>query len=190
MNDCQSELRQRILDTALTMGLESSWDAVRLRDVAGQLEITLADVYTCYTQKDDLVEAFFDRADSALLSLPISDNPEASVPERLHRAMFTWLDALAGHQTLIPQMLGYKLEPLHIHLQAAGITRISRTVQWFMEAAGINTPNPLRAVEEFALTTIYLATFACWINDSSESQQRSRNFLARKLNVAARIRSI
>ena len=102
----------------------------------------MADVYTCYPQKDDLVEAFFDRADHALLNLPIPGNLEASVPERLHIAIFSWFDALAEHRTLIPQMLGYKLEPLHIHLQAAGITRISRTVQWFMEVAGIDTPIP------------------------------------------------
>ena len=188
MKTSQPELGQRILDTALRVGLESSWDAVRLYDVAEQLEIPLADVYSCYAQKDDLVEAFFDRADNALLSLPVPDTREATVPERLHRAMFTWFDALAGHRTLIPQMLGYKLEPLHVHLQVAGITRISRTVQWFMEAAGIDTPNPVRALEEFGLTTIYLATFACWINDSSQNQERSRDLLERKLNIASRIR--
>ena len=190
MSASQPELRERILDTALRLGLESSWDEVRLHDVAEQLEISLADVYTCYTQKDDLAEALFDRADHALLNLPISYRQETPVPERLHRAIFSWLDALAGYQKLIPQMLGYKLEPLHVHLQAAGITRISRTVQWFMEAAGIETRNPLRAVEEFALTTIYLTTFACWINDSSENQKRSRELLARKLHFAAQIRSL
>ena len=91
-------------------------------------------------KRTTLSKHFLTGPTTPLLSLPVADTREATVPEQLHRAMFTWFDALAGHRTLIPQMLGYKLDPLHVHLQVAGITRISRTVQWFMEAAGIDTP--------------------------------------------------
>ena len=41
-----------------------------------------------------------------------------------------------------------------------------------------------RALEETALTTIYLATFAYWMQDDSENSQNTRDFLAHKLKYA------
>lgn len=189
MEPISDKQSQEILDAALEMGLESGWDSVRLFDVSSRLGISLAYINLHYRQKDDLVEALFDRADHALLSIEHFGSEDGTVSERLHQVMFTWFDALASYHALIPSMLGYKLEPLHFHLQAQGITRISRTVQWFMEAAGITTSNPIRVLEEFGLTGIYLATFARWINDSSENQQQSRRFLRRQLELASRLRS-
>jgi hypothetical protein len=48
--------------------------------------------------------------------------------ERLQHVICSWLDALEPHHRLTREMLAYKLEPGHIHLQALGVMRISRTV--------------------------------------------------------------
>ena len=64
------------------------------------------------------------------------------------------------------------------------IMRVSRTVQWMREAAQRDTTFVRRALEETALTTIYLATFAYWMQDDSENSQNTREFLAHKLKMA------
>ena len=75
-------------------------------------------------------------------------------------------------------MLAYKLEPGHVHLQALGILRISRTVQWFREAARQESTGFQRILDESALTAIYLAGFGRWLFDDSRDGRESKAFLA------------
>lgn len=179
---------QRILDQALTLARRSGWEKLTLHDIAVALEVPLADIYHHFPQKDDLVEAWFDRADQALLSrVP---NPEwlASPPEeRLERVVLCWLDAMAEYRELTGQMLLYKLEPGHIHLQAAGVLRISRTVQWFREAARLQASCGRRIAQELALSGLYVAVFLYWLRDRSTKQRKTRQLLRRKLSFGGQL---
>jgi hypothetical protein len=104
--------------------------------------------------------------------------------ERLHRLIMAWLCAMADHRTVTRQMIGSKLEPGHIHIQIPAIMRISRTVQWMREAAKRDATFIRRALEETALTTIYLATFTYWMFDESPGSQKTSDFLTQKLQLA------
>ena len=177
----QKNLKQRILDIALDLAENSSWEDIQLRDIASELEIPLYDIQKYYLQKDDLVEAWFDRADQAMLQLSLIDLAQLNFTDRLHSIMFTWLDTLSSHRLVTRQMLWYKLEPLHIHLQVLGLLRISRTVQWIRELAGLNDRNLKRITNEIGLTAVYLCTFVYWLQDDSKDQKNTRQFLQRKL---------
>lgn len=180
-------LADRILDAALTLADARTWERLRLHDVAAELNISLAQLQRHYRSKDDLVEAWYDRADEAMLEAAKGEDfLSLDKAGRLHRLIMTWLDALAFHKTVSSDMLLYKLEPAHIHLQVLGILRISRTVQWFLEAAQSNTSHLQRIAEEIGLTAIYLLTFNYWIRDHSTQQQASREFLRRRLDGAWR----
>jgi len=180
-------LRSRILDTALDLGEQRGWDAVHLHEIAQVMGISLADIDRHYPHKDAIAEAWFDRADEALLAAPATPGwTGLSVPQRLHHALFAWLDALAPHRRLTAEMLRYKLHPEHLHLQALGVTRISRTVQWIREAALLPSVGWRRELEEAALTAMYLSTFACWLNDDSSGATRTHAFLDRLLGIAQR----
>ncbi len=185
----QNTLADQILDTALDIAESDSWENMHLYSVAQRLDISLELISQYFPQKDDIVEAWFDRADRAVLS--ISPSPEflnRSVRERLQQVIMTWLDALSPHRRVTKQMLAYKFEFGHIHLQTLGIMRISRTVQWFREVARVNTTDLRRILEETGTTTIYLMTFAKWINDDSTGSQKTRNFLEQALIKAEQCR--
>jgi ubiquinone biosynthesis protein COQ9 len=178
---------QDILDTALALGEQRGWDAVQLHEVAREMGIPLAVIRVHYAQKDALAEAWFDRADAKLLS--IAETPgwrELPVTERLHRALFAWFDALASHRELTRAMLRYKFQPEHLHLQVLGATRVSATVQWIREVACLDSAAWQREIEEAALTGIYLATFARWLNDDSTGSSRTHAFLDQLLAIADR----
>lgn len=178
---------ERILDTALALGERDGWDELHLHDIARVLGITLADIHRHYGQKDDLAEAWFDRADRALLAVSATPGWDALSPrERLFRVIMAWLDALAPHRRLTAAMIGYKLHPEHLHFQAHGITRISRTVQWIREAACLPTTGLRRELEEAVLTTTYLITFTRWLRDDSPNTQHTRALLDRLLAGAER----
>jgi ubiquinone biosynthesis protein COQ9 len=175
----------RIVDTALALAEQRSWEAMRLYDVAVAVGITLDDIRHDFREKEDLVDAWFDRADQAMLKA--AEQPEfLSLPtrERLHRLIMAWLGALAPHRRVTRQMILGKLEPGHIHIQIPAILRISRTVQWMREAAHRDPVYLRRALEEAGLTTIYLMTFCYWLQDDSPDSIRTREFLERRLAMA------
>jgi len=172
-------MRQQILDTALQLAAKTDWEQLTLQQIAIAMKIHLADIYQHYRTKDDLVDAWFDRADVAMLSAQITAELPAAV--RLQQALQQWLAALSPYHKLTGQMLLYKLEPSHIHLQLGGILRISRTVQWLREAAGLTASGAARVGQELALSSLFVAVFIYWLNDCSPGQQRSLNLLQRKL---------
>jgi len=180
-----TNIRDAIIDQAIFIAERSSWEAVRLFDIATALGITLDDIRLHFSEKEALIDAWFDRADSTMLQVSEQqDFLELSPRERLHRLIMAWLDALAAHRLVTRQMIGAKLEPGHIHIQIPAIMRISRTVQWIREAAQRNATFLRRALEETALTTLYLATFTHWMFDESDGAQRTRLFLTNHLYIA------
>ncbi|HEX7044547.1 MAG TPA: TetR/AcrR family transcriptional regulator [Burkholderiales bacterium] len=179
--------RDSIVDTALARAAQTSWEAVRLHDVAADLGVGLNDVRAHFREKEDIVDAWFDRADRAMLE--VAARPEVVVlpaRERLERVMLAWFDALAPQRRVTRQMILNKLEPGHVHYQIGGLLRVSRTVQWMREAAGRKAVLPWRALEEAVLTGIYLATFCYWMYDDSPDSIRTRDFLRRRLERAER----
>lgn len=174
-----------ILDTALDLATANGWEALHLHDVATQMGINLDQIRKYFNQKDDLVEAWFDRADSAMLKdAAAPDYLELTPQERLHRSIMTWLYALSTHREVTHQMLQYKFEIGHVHLQVLGLLRVSRTVQWFLEAAQRRSEHVRRVVEEITVTTMYLATFAHWFRDESPQSERTSALLTTLLTRA------
>jgi AcrR family transcriptional regulator len=177
--------RLAILDAALDLAEQRGWDGLHLYDVAQTMGVTLADIAAHFEDKDALAEAWFDRADAALLALPESAGwAHLSPRERVRAAILAWLDALAPHRGVTLTMLAYKVQPEHLHLQVRGVMRISRTVQWIREVARLPQTGWRRELLEAALTSIYLATFARWLADASGDARHARALLDRLLGAA------
>jgi AcrR family transcriptional regulator len=180
--------RDKIIDAALDLAGRRSWESLRLHDVAAELQLDLNGVRAHFREKEDIVDAWFDRADATMLqagTVPgVADLPARG---RLHRLIVAWLAALAPHRHVTRQMIYGKFEPGHVHYQFAGLLRVSRTVQWLREAAHRDAVLPWRAFEETGLTAIYLATFFYWMRDESENATRTSAFLDRLLGRAERL---
>jgi AcrR family transcriptional regulator len=183
----KTSLRERIVDTALELAERRGWEAVRLHDVATELGIGLDDIRQHFREKEEIVDAWFDRADQAMLKEGATPEMVTRTPrERLHRLLMTWLAALAAHKNPTCQMIANKLEPGHVHYVVGGLLHVSRTVQWWREAASRDAALPRRAVEETVLTSIYLATFVRWMRDDSTDAANTGAFLDKLLAVAER----
>jgi AcrR family transcriptional regulator len=173
---------QHILEIALMLGERDGWDVLHLHALAQHMGISLTEIHAHYRQKDDLAEAWFDRADLALIRAgEAADWDRLAVRERLLRTMLAWFDALAAHRELSIQMLRYKLQPDHFHLQAAGLMRISRTVQWIRETAQLPAVGARREIEEVVLTGIFLGAVGTWFLDQSPGARHTRAWLERRL---------
>lgn len=180
--------REAIVDAALACAERTSWEAVRLHQVAADLGVTLNEVRAHFREKEDIVDAWFDRADAAMLDIAArADWRRVPATVRLERVIMAWYDALAPHRRVTRQMILNKLEPGHVHYQINGLLRVGRIVQWMREAAGRSAPLAWRAFEETALTGLYLASFACWMYDDSPASARTRAFLRARLDAAGRL---
>jgi AcrR family transcriptional regulator len=178
-------LADRILDTAVRLAEGSSWESVRLYHVATEMGMDLEVIHHFYRQKDDLVEAWYDRADRAMLAdAALPDYLSLTTRERLHRSIMRWLMSMQRHRRVSRDMLMYKLELGHVHLQVLGLLRISRTVQWMLESAHRDAVHLHRVVEEIGLTNIYLASFTYWLFDDSNNAEKTRRLLDRFLHRA------
>lgn len=177
---------QKIVDAALEIAEQKgSWEAVRLHEVATATDMSLDDIRHYFREKDELIDAWFDRADAAMLSDAAADDfQQLSTRARLHRVIMVWLDVLAPHRRVTRQMILNKAEPGHLHIQIPAVMRISRTVQWMREAAGRDATHAHRALEETVLTGIYLMTFMYWMNDDSPGSNRTSHFLDSLLRKA------
>ena len=175
-------MQQQILDTALQLGNKYGWEQLNLFQLADCLNITLADIQQYYPQKDALTDAWFDRADRAMLQLNTAGVERKC--QRLELAIRSWLQALSPYRQLSKQMLMYKLEPGHFHLQGAALLRISRTVQWQREIARLEARGLSRIAQELALSALFVAVFVCWLHDNSEDQRCSLTLLHNKLACA------
>ncbi|MDP3816120.1 TetR/AcrR family transcriptional regulator [Pseudomonas sp.] len=173
---------QQILDSALQLADACGWERLHLFDVAAQLDVGLDAIASHYRDKDQLVEAWFDRADQALLARgKAADLPTLEPAKRLEELLMAWLDSLAAHRAVTGQMLLYKLEPAHIHLQILGLLRISRTVQWWREAAQRQSLHLSRIAEESLLSGVYLRSFIHWLRHPEEDPAEFRALLRRQL---------
>lgn len=171
----------RLLDTALGLGMEHGWESLSLSDIAHCLHVPMTDIYRLIRQKDDLAEYLFDRADRYMLAETAQQYfQQASRYVRLQALITAWLETLAPYRPIVREMLYYKLEPGHIHLQVLGLLRISRTVQWMLHAASMKDTGLRRINEEIILTNLYLAAFSYWLIRSPDDSQMQR-FLSRLL---------
>jgi len=176
---------EAILDATLVEAEASGWAGLRLHRVAATLGISLAELYLHYRDADAIAEAWLSVADQAMLAAASTSGLARRPPrDRLERTLLAWLDALADHRAVTAQMLLGKLYPGHPHHLAALVFRLSRTVQWWREAAGLDAPPPRRQIEEVALTSLFVAAVTCWAADRSPEQTATRAFVARALGAA------
>ena len=178
------DLDERIVDAALAMAEADRWDSVRLRRIAKEVGIPLADLAARFRDRDAIANAWFARARAAMLAPLPADVAAAPAAERLFVLMMRFLDALAAHRRVTVQMLKVKLWPFHPHHWVPMVFELSRTVLWWRDAAGLDAPPPRREIEEIALTWLFLGTLAVWANDATEGQKRTRRFLHRRLTDA------
>ncbi|AFL73793.1 TetR/AcrR family transcriptional regulator [Thiocystis violascens] len=180
-----SELAARIVDTAVALAERRSWEAIRLHEVADATGIALEEIHQHFREKEDLVAAWFDRADAAMLRSASSPRfAQRSARERLKWVMLSWLDHLEPHRRVTRQMILGQCEPGHLHVQIPAVLRISRTVQWIREAAGLQDAGIRRALAETALTGLFVTTFLYWLQDDSSGSVRTRDLLDALLEKA------
>jgi len=183
-------LPEQIIETALEIADRSSWSTLTLGEIADRLKVPLVEVYACYTDLDDVANAWVRRADTAMIeagSKAIAD--ELVMEERLQTAIMSWLIALEDRRHIMGDILLYKLKPPHFHLQLQFVVATSQRIQMLRESVRLKTTGLTKSIEEIGLTMLFANTVLVWINDSSENYQKTRGFLRKRLQCGGNLMS-
>jgi AcrR family transcriptional regulator len=83
---------QRVVDSAMELGLEGGYEAVQMRDVASRAHVAMGTVYRYFTSKDHLLAAalvhWVEQLDSRLAQVPARGDTQADrVVDVLDRAL-------------------------------------------------------------------------------------------------------
>ncbi len=179
-------LADRIVDTAIEIAEDVGWDNLRLRLVAERLDISLAGVHQHYRDLDAVADAWFRRAWAAMLAAPPKGLAALPAKDRIHLVMMRWFDALSPHRRVSGEMVSTKIYLSHPHHWGPLVFNLSRTIQWVRDAAMLDAGGRRRQVEEIGLTLLFVATLRFWLRDDSANHERTREFLARRLDEADR----
>lgn len=183
--------KNQIVSTAIELAGQTGWANLLLSDIARALNCSISDIQRQFHSKDAIAEAWFDRIDTKTLQICERQIPQITEPlERIQFCIMTWFRQLQDHKPTVKAMLLYKLEPGHIHLQAQGLTRISRTVQWFLDVCQRKSPGGQQIYDEVTTTAAFLASFAKFFSDNSAELMRTEQRLRRTLWLAQQGRSL
>ncbi|MCE8012136.1 hypothetical protein [Billgrantia desiderata] len=172
-----------VVDEAVRQTEERGWQAVRLSEVARNLELPMSVVLERFRDMDAVANAWFQRGWRAMLA----EKPETfdDWPERvrIEHCLQAWFDTFAAHRRVTVQMLRTKAHLPHPHTWVPLVFDLSRTVQWLREAARLEARYGTRRaqLEEVALTSLFVAALAVWARDTSEGQRKTRHFIDKRL---------
>jgi AcrR family transcriptional regulator len=98
----QQARRQRVIDAAMTLGLEGGYEAVQMRDVAARADVAMGTVYRYFTSKDHLLAAtlvnWVEQLDARLAQRP----PRGTLPaERVLDVLDRALRAMGRQPRLV-----------------------------------------------------------------------------------------
>jgi AcrR family transcriptional regulator len=184
------DLDRQIVDRTVALAAEVGWDRVRLRRVAADLGITIAELQARYRDLDAVADAWFARALAAMLAPREVEFSDLPARERVYLAMMGWFEAQRDRRAVVGQMLRAKLYPSHPHHWVPMVFSLSRLIQWLREAAYLDAVGGRRQVEEVGLTLLFLATLGVWLKDESADLATTRRFLRQRLADADRLLAV
>ncbi|WP_371187040.1 TetR/AcrR family transcriptional regulator [Thalassotalea maritima] len=171
------------MDSALLLAQRDGWQNINLLAICEHCGCSMVQLRSHFRSKDDIAEALFDRADEYALSCcDEQDFKLLDSEERLQYMIVAWLNFLLPYRNLVKDIIAYKIEPGHVHLQAHAITRISRTVQWFMHAADVQSSNVKRVMDEIAISAIFVCTMTTFMMSKRTSTDRANALLGKLLH--------
>jgi AcrR family transcriptional regulator len=178
-------LRERAVAAALDLAGETGWADLRMHMIADRLGVPLGDLAREFRDLDAIANAWFARVLETALDVAAPEMEGLTAAERLLRVVGAWFDALEPHAAVSREMLRLKLHPSHPHHWVPMAFDLSRLMHWFLDAARIEGSGARRALQEIAITGLFLGALARWAWPGPPRAGRARRHFERRLRLVA-----
>jgi ubiquinone biosynthesis protein COQ9 len=165
----------RILAAALECAAARSWDTVTLLDIAEAAKLPLAELRNEIGSKTDILAGLMRAVDDEVLKRAPKRTEGQSTRDALFDIVMTRFDVLAP----------YKKALQSINASGPADLALARPVlasmQWMLEAAGINTEGAGGGLRVTGLAAVYASVFRTWLEDEDAGHARTMAALDRRL---------
>lgn len=177
----EDEIRDRIIETALPdVPFDGwTWDGIKQAAAkAGYGEDMAPAVFPAGLK--DAVAHFADLADRWMMEQLASVNPEnMRVRDRVSYCVLTRFDVLRPHKEAVRRALSYWSVPGGRSMKAG--KTVWRTADRIWDWAGDTATDYNRYTKRGLLSGILATTMLVWLDDDSEGEQKTRDFLDRRI---------
>lgn len=178
--------RARLLDAAMRHVPFDGWTRSALTAGARSAGIDDATVARCFPRGvRDLVSAFSDRADAAMLAA-LENHDLAALPirDRIALAVRLRLEALAPHREAVRRLIAWAALPGH---HVLSLTLVHRTVDRIWYAIGDRSADFSWYTKRGLLAAIHSATVLYWLDDTTDGCAATWEFLDRRVDDVMQI---
>jgi AcrR family transcriptional regulator len=173
----------RIVDAALAVAARQGWRNASLADIAAEAKLPLLSVYDRFRSKGEILDAFRQRIDEAVLG-GIEEDEGERPRDRLFDALMRRFDALQPHKDAV-RALAREL-PADPLLALGALPGAARSMAWMLEASGIDASGLRGFARVHLLTGIYSSVLRVWLVDESADMMKTMAVLDRRLRAIER----
>jgi AcrR family transcriptional regulator len=182
----KSDQRAKILNDALSLAAEIGWRHLSLRDLALKSGLSLAQLYGQFTDKNALLLAYEQSLMHRVLETAARHAPDSMPPPReiLFDMLMERFELMNEHRAALLVILGdLRLDP---KAAVIGMPHLAGSMNWMLEAAGIDTGGVRGAIKIAGLSAVYLKAVHAWRRDESPDLGSTMAALDRALGHAER----
>jgi AcrR family transcriptional regulator len=176
--------RQLILDSALRLFRERSYEGTTMRAVATAAGVSVGNAYYYFSGKDELVQAFYAGIQDEHRRRVAAAPPAPGFAGQLRSVLHAGLDVMAPHHEFAAAFVRIAIDPRSAASPFSAESTGSRdaAVGLFRDVAGQagRSLDPgLRAALPELLWLTYLGVTLFWVHDGSPGQVRTRELVDR-----------
>ncbi|HSK41095.1 MAG TPA: TetR family transcriptional regulator [Arenibaculum sp.] len=189
----KTDQHRRIVEATLGLAAERGWRSLTMAEIATAAGVPLAGLYAAFPSKGAILAGLARSVDEAMLEAAGETAGEAAgggeaeetARDRLFDVVMRRFDALAPHREglrrIIRDLPGDPATALSV------APRLSRSMAWTLEAAGIPAGGWRGLLRVQGLAAVYAATFRTWLADDSPDLSRTMADLDGRLRRAERL---
>lgn len=172
----------RIIDATLKLALKDGWTRLRLKDIATEAKLSMADLCKEFDSKVAILTGLMARTDAAMLDRLDSssiDDPVELPRDRLFEAIMSRLEVLEPHK---PALKAISADIRDTPADWAEICCSARRSQkWVLAATGLESQGIRGVLKINGLSLVYAQVLRVWLEDDDPGLARTMAALDRAL---------
>ncbi|PVB60311.1 TetR/AcrR family transcriptional regulator [Labrenzia sp. 011] len=175
-----AKTRQKILQTFLDLLSEHPYEDVSLPMIAAAAKVKLSDMRSAFASKLQLVAAFTEKIDTAVLDGVDEDMGDQPPRDRLFDVLMTRIDVLAAHKEAVRAL---HVAARHDPALALDFNRLEvRSQKWMLIAAGIDVSGVKATIVAQGLAVAFARVVGVWLEEDDEGMPRTMARLDKELD--------
>lgn len=180
-----ADKRSKIIIALIELAAQQPWEDITMTDIALKAGLTLADFRDCFPSKGAVLAGFAKMIDRKVLEGTTDELLGEPARDRLFDVLMRRLDAMAPYRDGLREISKWaRRDPV----SALALNSVAlNSMRFMLEAANIESEGTLGAVKLQGLVLAWQRIVAIWLDDDSQSYDKTMAALDRELERGGRL---